>query len=151
MKYLVRTFVLLSILWFAACKSGGDGAETKVDANKLPAELKLSWEFVTLGEAEFGAPITKVILKINDKSIVIEEKLQESCNELSAKDFADYKFPSGTLAAFTSWWAGAGYHYYVYKEGEKVIVMRAGVDEAMDENYVLQYEKIKEITATDLK
>ena len=144
MKNLIKLTVFFAVI--AILSACGGGTDSTNDSEK---DFIINWEFEEVGKTEFDAPITKVIMNVDGKDIILTENLEFSCSTLSDEDYALYKMPDKVLSGFTAWWAGGGYYFYVTLEHDKLVVMRAITDEMLSLDDLL-YETFKEIPVSEL-
>lgn len=105
--------------------------DTSAPKNNAPVNLK--WEFKTLGEGEYGQPITLVSLVFNGNKIEIA-KIEFGFNETGKDSYKDFHIPSDAMISCRGWWAGAGIDYWVIRKGNDLVVMAKEIGETSDEN-----------------
>lgn len=88
----------------------------------------VSWEFVSEGEAEFGAPITRVFV-VSEGNRNDLGTAQGSCSELSSTELQENQV-SGALC----WWAGAGEEFGVFEEQGGFVVKKGTQEEPTAES-----------------
>ena len=164
MKNFIKLTALFTVIAiFSACGDTSSNTESTNDSDSIvtvrnvndqPVEdiekgYIINWKFEEIGETEFGSPITKVIMNVDGMDIILIEELELSCSQLSDEEYALYRMPDKVLSGFLSWWAGGGYYFYVILEQDKMVVMRALVDESMPHDDLV-YETFKEIPVSEL-
>jgi hypothetical protein len=101
--------------------------------NKTGKPVDLKWDFKSLGEGEYGEPITMVSLLVNGNKIEIG-KIEFGFSETVKASYKDFNIPPDAIIACRGWWAGAGIDYWVIRKGDDVIVMAKEIGETTDEN-----------------
>jgi hypothetical protein len=122
-----------------------DSDSTKTENNISSSDLKVAWVFDKSVWGENEETYTSISLIVDGKTYKIASNVMGSFSIPDKDTWPDMKVPQNAITACMGWWAGAGDYYYAVLENGTLIVMHASVDEEMDIDKDLKYEKIKEI------
>lgn len=112
-------------------KPGVQNSDTSKNVSGKNIDVK--WDFKSLGEGQYGEPVTLVSLFVNGSKIEIA-KIEFGFSETSKSSYKDFNIPPDAVSACRGWWAGAGIDYWVIIKGEDLIVMAKEIGETTDEN-----------------
>ncbi len=123
-----KILALLMIALLVSCRQDTNTNNQSLLESAPPLQVKLYCEDIAPGADQ---PQFAVYAIINESKAKITE-IGVACQPIEQAEFATYEIPDDALSAVGGWWAGAGDYFYAKKEGKKVGIYYAGVDEAME-------------------
>lgn len=123
-----KILTLLAIALLAGCRQDTNTNNQSVLDSAPPLQVRLYCEDIAPGADQ---PQFAVYAIINESKAKITE-IGMPCQQIEPAEFANYQIPNEALSAVGGWWAGAGDYFYAKKEGKKIGIYYAGVDEAME-------------------
>lgn len=159
MRKIVFLFVLVFSLW--ACGSGSDNGEEPnadstttaeediaEDEEKMPENLEVNWQFET-SEGEMGELFTNIVANINGKNLPVIQEATGGFAEMKTGDMYYEQLPENSISACSGFYAGLLSIYSIEKDGNKIVVKEAYMDEgAMSDELV--FEELKRVKYSEL-
>ena len=124
---------LTALLIFVACNNDSSGG-----AQEVTFDVTFTCEETETDEI---GPISSLYVTINSSKTKLAD-IRGCAGTLSSDEYAVYDVPTEAKAAAYGYWAGAGDYFYAIRDGEKLKIFRAEMDEMQDGK--LDYEHLTE-------
>ncbi len=149
MKYLLLSFLLFAIACNSTQESTGtmqsDSAANVVSSSSEQAKVELVAEKPVLDSTE--TPHATVKLLVNNQA-VWQKQVTGDWNNFEKDQYKAYNIPENAVAAYQSWWAGAGDLFYLIQENGKWVVKSCEMGESegdSEEEITYEYKTEKEV------
>lgn len=83
----------------------------------------LHWVFQTRRDAQTN-PHTDVFLRVGARQVLVMHQALDEFHPTARTQYKDEHIPAQALTACLGWWAGAGDHLYVVRQGASLVVYR---------------------------